>query len=405
MPKYNVPDDGDGVHHSARGTDDARNAPVTPRRPGPEPITKTQRWLDLIALLLGRQIPMAVEEIMERVPAYARGWSGDGTARASVRRMFERDKDELRAMGIPLETVDYAINSGRETLEGYRISRRDLYLPYLRLIASGIEEREGSRSAGSRGIAEVEIAPAEAQAALDALHRVAEMPAFPFTEDARAALQKLTFDLDPATFVEAPVRWVDPPGTEEILGTLRVISDALLARKRVRFRYRGIHRGAATDRNVAPYGLFFQRDWYLVGEDATRGAIRVFRVARIESPEANRSAPRTPDYTVPADFHLAAYLDRKAWELGEADEVLTARVRFPFPASVWAERNGEGELVETGADGSAVRRFRVAQTEPFLRWILGRDGDAELLDPPELVAELRALAREVAALYAEVQGG
>jgi hypothetical protein len=37
----------------------------------PERIIRTQRWLDLIALLLGRHVPMSVEEIMERVPAYA----------------------------------------------------------------------------------------------------------------------------------------------------------------------------------------------------------------------------------------------------------------------------------------------------------------------------------------------
>ena len=33
--------------------------------------TKSQRWLDLLALLLGRTIPLTVEEIMDRVPAYA----------------------------------------------------------------------------------------------------------------------------------------------------------------------------------------------------------------------------------------------------------------------------------------------------------------------------------------------
>ena len=36
-----------------------------------ESITKTQRWLDLLSFLLGRRVPVPVEEIMERVPAYA----------------------------------------------------------------------------------------------------------------------------------------------------------------------------------------------------------------------------------------------------------------------------------------------------------------------------------------------
>ena len=63
---------------------------------------------------------------MERLPAYAGDWAGgDATARASVRRKFERDKDELREMGIPIETVTYTVGGLAESAEGYLIQRRD----------------------------------------------------------------------------------------------------------------------------------------------------------------------------------------------------------------------------------------------------------------------------------------
>ena len=40
------------------------------------------------------------------VNTHARDWvEGNETTRASVRRKFERDKDELRDTGIPIETV------------------------------------------------------------------------------------------------------------------------------------------------------------------------------------------------------------------------------------------------------------------------------------------------------------
>jgi hypothetical protein len=52
----------------------------------------------------------------------------------SVRRKFERDKDELRAFGIPLETVSYSINRGLEEAQGYRLSKKNFYLPYLKLL-------------------------------------------------------------------------------------------------------------------------------------------------------------------------------------------------------------------------------------------------------------------------------
>ena len=98
------------------------------------PPTKAQRWLDLLALLLGRRIPLTVEEIMERVPAYAGRWgTGEATAQAAARRTFERDKDDLRGLGIPLEPVLYTLSFGGEQVEGYRLAHGEFYLPYLKL--------------------------------------------------------------------------------------------------------------------------------------------------------------------------------------------------------------------------------------------------------------------------------
>jgi predicted DNA-binding transcriptional regulator YafY len=160
---------------------------------------------------------------------------------------------------------------------------------------------------------------------------------------------------------------------------LQVLSGALLDRKRVRFSYRGIHRGETTQRDAAPYGLIFQRDWYLVAHDTTRGAIRVFRVAQIDDLSPNTRSPKTPDYAVPEEFDLKRYLQRDAWELGEGEEApVHAAVRFHFPASLLADRRGSGELVEQRADGSAVRRFEVQQIDPFLRWVLSHEGEAPL---------------------------
>ena len=369
-------------------------------------ITRTQRWLDLIALLLGRKIPLTVDEIMERVPAYAAAWrEGGETARASVRRMFERDKKDLLQLGIPLTALKYRINSGAEELEGYRLQHKDFYLPYLRLLGGDGAVESPPLERRYRELPALDLSPAEAQLAFDALHRARELPAFPFAAEARSALRKLSFDVDAERFPEEPLLWVEPPGAREVLERLRVLSDALLARKRVRFLYHGIYRGADTRRDVAPYGLFFQRDWYLVAHDAARDDLRVFRVARMEELEPNAKAPGTPDYEIPADFRLQDYLDRSAWELGDGDDAVRAEVRFRFPRSLQAAQRGEGELVREEEGGDAVRRFRVSQTNPFLRWVLGQAGEAEILSPPELREACEAMLREVAALYAEADHG
>jgi proteasome accessory factor B len=362
----------------------------------PERISKTQRWLDLIAYLLGRRLPVTVEEIMAAVPSYAVALAGGGDrAMASARRMFERDKDELRELGIPLRTQEYSIG-GFEQVQGYSLSRRDFYLPYLRIL----EEERKSETDHARGPSEMMLGPEEARLAFAAVRRVADLPAFPYAAEARSAFRKLAFDLDADRLAGPDILWVDPPGAGELLERLELLSAALLARKRVRFAYRGIRRGERTERDVACYGLFFQRDWYLVGHDATRDALRVFRVARLDDLRPNAASPKQPDYEIPAEFQLEDYLRREAWELGEGEEpAVQAEVLFHFPASLLAARNGSGALIEERADGSALRRFEVQQVDPFLRWVMSQEGEAEIVGPPELEQAMREMVDRVAALY------
>jgi proteasome accessory factor B len=371
--------------------------------PTPPTPTKLQRHLDLIACLVGRHLPITVDEIVEAVPAYAQRLADAGeTKRASVRRMFERDKDELRRAGIPLRTVQYAMDHGMTEMEGYLIDRRDFYLPYLRLVSGERGPPRARRDPGPSPAGTVELSEEDAAASLAALRRVAQMPAFPLAAEARSAFRKLAFDIAPDALPPETILFVEPPGAEEVRTRLRLLADALLARKHVRFRYRGMYRDEESERHVAGFGLLFQHaNWYLIGHDRDRGERRVFRVDRMAGVVADASQPNRPDYEVPADFRLDEYARREAWELGGEEEApLHARVLFHFPASLVAERNGQGELVEPRADGAAVRAFRVHQIDPFVRWLLSLEGEAEILEP----AALRDRFRHAAARIAEAHG-
>lgn len=367
------------------------------------PATKTQRWLDLIAFLAARRTPAAFEEVMEGVPPYAADFrDADDTALASLRRKFERDKDELRGLGIPIETVEYRINYGREQIQGYRLRSHDFYLPYLRLIADDASVR-------ATGPHTFELRRDEARAAVDALHRVAELPGSPLRREARSAMRKLTFDLGPHLAADGPtdpsapdpVRFLAPPGSEDLSEALRRLSDGLVRRKRVTFRYRAIRRDEASDRRVHPYGLLFQHShWYLIGDDLDREAVRVFRLGRMEAPEVNTSKPGSPDYQVPDDFSLHDYAGRPPWALaGSEDEPVEVTVRFDFPRSLWAHRNRHGELIGEADDGSQIRRFPVQDTGPFLRWVLTLGGEARIESPEEMRQELGDLAARIGTVH------
>ncbi len=366
------------------------------------PPTKLQRWLDVIAYLVGRRLPVSVDELMRAVPAYAQRWQSDSaTDQQTARRTFERDKDELRRLGIPIRTVKYVVDWGGTEEEGYAIERRDFYLPYLKLVQGAVP---ASQRASRHRPASVEIDVADAPLALEALRRVADVPGFPLLREARSAFRKLAFDIDPRAFSRTDtVLFAEQPGTAELADRLRTLSDALLARKHVRFRYHGIYRGAETARTVDGYGLLLQHGhWYFVGHDQDRADTRVFRVGRMEDVVANTKSRNRPDYRIPQEFRLDAYVGRQAWELGAAEEeAIIARVLFPFPLSLWAERNAHGELDVRREDGATVRTFTVHQVGPFLRWLLSLEGDATLLEPPALVDELQALVRGVASAHGD----
>lgn len=397
--------------------------------------TKLQRWLDLIAFLAARRFPVSTEQLWAGVPAYEKGLEGSDRDKAAVRRMFERDKADLRELGIPVETVPFHVGDEEESF-GYRLDRADFHLPYLKLVeqAKAAEDanategvanppgaRAPTRAASASPPGAFELVREEAGAALDGLRELSALPAFPLAGDARSAFRKLAFDLDPDVVAEAPLVHVEDPEAAATAPLLGPLSDALLARKAVAFDYHAMGRDDQARRTVWPYGLVFQHGrWYLVGRDpdkaggaagaapdpggdardAADDGVRMFRVGRMGDLEVNATRPGTPDYEIPAGFDLAAYGGRKAWELGEDDDgAVEATVRFAYPRSFWAERNGHGTLVEEHADGSHLRRFTLRRRDPFLRWILSLGGDARIVEPEALRREFQAMVGRVAAHY------
>ena len=88
--------------------------------------TKLQRWIDLLAALLGHRMPVTFAELAKEVPGYLDDGSvAAGNPSASLKRMFERDKDVLLALGVPIESI------GEEGSEesAYRVRTKDIYLP------------------------------------------------------------------------------------------------------------------------------------------------------------------------------------------------------------------------------------------------------------------------------------
>jgi predicted DNA-binding transcriptional regulator YafY len=299
--------------------------------------------LNLTALLLATSRPLTAQEIHERL---ADAYPSDTVA---FRRAFERDKDALRAMGCPLEVAE-APNT-TQPVEGYRIPK-DRY--YLRDPGLTPEELAALRLAAS--VVRLEGASAD---------------------EGLLKLGGLVGEAEPEPGLEVAAL----PGGPE-LGPLFA---AISARTPVRFRYRG------EARTVDPYRLDFQRGrWYLTGFDHLRSAERLYRLDRLEGPIQALAGPR---FERPATTEPGA-LD--SWALGE-EEPTVARVLVDAPQAPWVvQLLGPAAVAEERPDGSVVVTMTVTNRDNFRSFVLSLLDHAEVLEPPELRADIVGYLRLVA---------
>lgn len=360
---------------------------------------KAARWLDLLAFLLQHRFPVTREEIYQAVADYREGAEGaDATAREAVRRKFERDKDELRALGIDIETVELPQSAGDESTSGYRLRERDLYLPYLEFRSPSAAERAPPSGRPYRSVYRIALTDSDVALLNRATSRVAALRDTPLAAAAASARRKLAFDV-PLPLAEVE-RLLAHPLEGEASRALDVLQRAVGDRTAVRCSYYSIGRDAETDRVIEPYGLFFNWGrWYCVACCRLRKAMRVFRVDRMRKAKA-QSGPDAR-FEVPKDFSVRSYVRRAPWELSElpAERVV---VRFHFPESRWVLATGVGDAVDPLLDDGGARiAFTVRERGSFLRWLLTFRAGLEVEEPAEVGRQLGALRSRVAALYAE----
>ena len=343
---------------------------------------KIQRWIDLLAALLRRRFAAPFEELIRDVPAYAGGQSIEAR-----RRMFERDKDELRGFGVPIETVK---SPDGETL-GYRLQVANFYLPYLTVRSPGPAKPRKADPYGYRSLPALSFEPDELAAVAEASARVRELGDPLLAEHAESAMRKLACDL-PVDAAGRDDTRLAAPRTKAAPDLLVVLDRALERRKLVTFHYHTMGTDTAGSRTVEPFGLFFLNlHWYLAARAPGEETVKNYRLSRMDRVEMSSLRPGTPDYEIPGTFSLREHArSRQAWELGAGDAV-TATVAFRARTGAAAAAYRLGEVVEGHPE---QRRFRVRRPDSFARWLLSFAGDLVPMSPRDLVDEYHGLARE-----------
>ncbi|MEX0991977.1 MAG: WYL domain-containing protein [Actinomycetota bacterium] len=301
---------------------------------------KVERQLQLVALLLDSPDPLTYEQVRERFPAY------DQDDDESAKRMFERDKDDLRAMGVPIELV--AVDAW-ESAEGYAISADRYYLP------------------------NIEFTPEEASALM-------VLAATPDEDDAAVqGLRKLIYGAQDGPLGLGGSLVAAGPDTAG--GALAAVWAAMRRGRSIGFGYR-TSSGKASRRSVDPFALVTRSlRWYVVGRDRDHDEIRAFRISRVTSPvEEGPEALARPE-----EFHAADHVTGP-WERSE-DDGPGARVAVDERVAWWAARTlYDAEIV---GPHDAGRVLIGAPMQPgVLEWVLSLGSEAEALEPEALRAQV-----------------
>lgn len=313
---------------------------------------KTERLLNLVICLLATRRYLTVQQIREAVPGY------DSFSEEAFRRMFERDKDELRELGVPLETG--TDSRAHEDDVGYRIARRDYELP------------------------EVVLAPDEAAALGLAARLWQSAPLAGATGSALLKLQAAGIDVVPVSGALEPRVAASEPA---FAGALEAVRDGCP----VRFTYRTPRRPEPEERRVEPWGVVsWHGHWYLVGHDTGRGDGRVFRLSRVVgTPTLDGPAGSV---VVPEGVDLRGFVARMTGDPARA----AARVRVRA-GTCWALRTEATGSTPAG-DGWDELDVGYSDPERLADRVTGFGADAVVLDPPEaraaVVARLTAAARQ-----------
>ena len=307
---------------------------------------KTERLLNLTLALLATKRYLKKSEILENVFGY------EGS-QESKERMFERDKDDLRSLGIEIEVGD--LDPFFEDEPGYRIPQKsyELIVP--------------------------ELSPQELAILSLAANYWNDSVLAPSAQSGIRKLQSLGIPSSNDLDFRLKNRFENP------MQTLEVISEAISRASSITFSYDSKERSL---RHVQPYRVIFWNGfWYLMGFDTDRESMRLFKLSRFVS-EVTLSKKKN-EFKIPTDFDPLTYLPDRDIEITHTAQLAISK------GSAVILRN-RGKFLTSGED---VDFYEVTYSNEFqfLRELLWYGTNVEVIEPAELRMAIANLVKGVIA--------
>ncbi|HYF72327.1 MAG TPA: WYL domain-containing protein [Nocardioides sp.] len=319
-------------------------------------VHKSERLLNLLIMLLVQRHYVSKDRI--------RSILYPDSSTDAFEKMFERDKEELRSLGVPIEVGN--MDAYFDDEPGYRIRPDEFALPDVSLTAD---------EAAVIGLATRVWEHA----------RLAEA-----TTEAVRKLTALGLPLDVSALdIAQPRLSADEPSFD-------VFWEATQERVPVEFQYRRSGATTATTRHLQPWGVVrYSGRWYVVGLDTDRGEERVFRLSRVQG-EARKTGQ-------PGSYEIPPGTDVRATTLRLAPEPTSGRAVLLVREGSGLALRRDAETVETGVPGPDERtswdRVVVSRGGPGVAdEVLGYGPDVYVEEPAslrdEVVGRLRAVVAE-----------
>ena len=331
--------------------------------------TKAERLLDLVIALLNAPRFRTASWIRDHVAGY-----DDAASDEAFSRMFERDKQELRDLGIPIQTPGPGA-------DGYRILPGEFVLPEMSFtpaeaaalaLAGRLWETTLLGEAGSAALRKIREATEPAPQTRP-VQRARTVHPSVGTDTARAFTPMDGEQRDDPTLsvLQARVRTAEPAFAD--------LYAAVRARRAVRFEYRKAPGAPVQTRQLEPWGLVsYHGSWYVVGHDRDRDDARTFRLSRVVG--AVTMIGPAGAVQVPEGVDLGKHLAGTTEEPTDRSALLHIR-----PGAAAGLRRG-ADLLSIAATDDGFDEVRVPLDSfwDVARRIVEQGPDVVVIDPPDL---------------------
>ncbi len=337
---------------------------------GDPKVLKLERQLNLVSFLLSARAPVPFSDVRGRVVGY-----DDNASPDAVEKRFDRDKADLRSIGVNIEYIQNDV-FGRA---GYVIDPRGYFLR------------------------QTNLEPEDAML-LAVLQRTLGIVDDALGRNLKSALAKLTIDNplpEPlrTSVGEQHLLTLGRPNTDPGRQHIAVLGEAVSLRRRVEFRYHTVDANRTEKRSVRPYGLgLVDGNWHLIAYDEEREKVRQYRLDRIKGKVA--ADKQSDAYEVPEDFDIEGYVGREEFDIGEGPEV-EVTIEFDDVATWLLERrrrgSGQLEVLDTGRGHFT---FKIRNEEGLMRWVSEFGPRAKIVKPKRLADGFQERMSHARALYA-----